>query len=61
MSEVAILRAFEEMPDSRRKQGTRHPLQLCLALFTLAVATGNYGFLAIGDLLKYHQSRLDYN
>jgi hypothetical protein len=41
------------MTDKRRKQGTRHSLQLCLALFTLAVAAGNQGFLAIGDWLKY--------
>jgi hypothetical protein len=58
MSEVAILKAFEGMPDKRRKQGTRHSLQLCLALFTLAVAAGNQGFLAIGDWLKYHHDEL---
>lgn len=38
MTEIAILKAFEGMPDNRRKQGTRHSLQLCLALFTLAIA-----------------------
>jgi hypothetical protein len=58
MSEIAILKAFEGMPDERRKQGTRHSLQLCLALFTLAVAAGNQGFLAIGDWLKYHHDEL---
>ncbi|MEB3340363.1 transposase family protein [Okeania sp.] len=58
MSKVAIFKAFEEMPDSRRKQGTRHSLQLCLALFTLAVAAVNQGFLAIGDWLKYHHQEL---
>ncbi|ELR96496.1 transposase family protein [Gloeocapsa sp. PCC 73106] len=56
MTEIAILKAFEGMPDYRRKQGTRHSLQLCLALFTLAVAAGNQGFLAIGDWLKYHHT-----
>ncbi|HHP7232617.1 MAG TPA: transposase family protein [Xenococcaceae cyanobacterium] len=49
MSEIAILEAFSGMPDHRRKQGTRHSLELCLALFTLAVTAGNQGFLAIGD------------
>ena len=58
MTEIAILKAFEGMPDYRRKQGTRHSLQLCLALFTLAVAAGNQGFLAIGDWLKYHHDEL---
>ena len=58
MSKIAILKAFEGMPDERRKQGTRHSLQLCLALFTLAVAAGNQGFLAIGDWLKYHHDEL---
>lgn len=48
------------MPDSRRKQGTRHSLQLCLALFTLAVAAGNQGFLAIENWLKYHHQELKY-
>ena len=46
------------MPDHRRKQGTRHSLQLCLALFTLAVAAGNHGFLAIGDWLKSYRVEL---
>lgn len=32
--------------------------KLCLALFTLAVAAGNQGFLAIGDWLKYHHEEL---
>ena len=58
MSEVSILEAFVGMPDHRRKQGTRHSLQLCLALFTLAVAAGNHGFLAIGDWLKSHREEL---
>jgi DDE_Tnp_1-associated len=58
MFEIAILKVFEGMPDSRRKQGTRHSLQLCLALFTLAVAAGNQGFLAMGDWLKYHEPEL---
>ena len=58
MSEIAILEAFSGMPDQRRKQGTRHSLQLCLALFTLAVAAGNQGFLAIGDWLKSYSEEL---
>lgn len=52
MSQIALLDVFEGMSDCRRKQGRRHSLQLCLALFTLAVAAGNQGFLAIGDWLK---------
>ena len=58
MSEIAILEAFSGMPDHRRKQGTRHSLQLCLALFTLAVVAGNQGFLAIGDWLKSYSEEL---
>lgn len=58
MCEIAIIEAFSEMPDHRRKQGTRHSLQLCLALFTLAVAAGNHGFLAIGDWLKSYRVEL---
>jgi hypothetical protein len=58
MPEIEILKVFEGMPDQRRRQGTRHSLQLCLALFTLAVAAGNQGFLAIGDWLNYHAQEL---
>ena len=58
MSVIAILEAFSGMPDHRRKQGTRHSLQLCLALFTLAVTAGNQGFLAIGDWLKSYSEEL---
>jgi DDE_Tnp_1-associated len=58
VSEIAILEAFSGMPDHRRKQGTRHSLELCLALFTLAVTAGNQGFLAIGDWLKSYNQEL---
>lgn len=58
MSDIAIVQAFEGMPDYRRRQGRRHSLVLCLALFTLAVAAGNQGFLAMGDWLKYHEPEL---
>ncbi|NJL63934.1 MAG: transposase family protein [Methylacidiphilales bacterium] len=36
----------------RRKARQRHNLTLCLALFTLAIAGGNKGFLAIGDWIS---------
>jgi hypothetical protein len=58
MPEIGILETFEGMRDQRRRPGTRHSLQLCLALFTLAVAAGNQGFLAIGDWLNYHALEL---
>ncbi len=58
MSQIALLDVFDGMPDVRRKQGRRHSLQLCLALFTLAVAAGNQGFLAIGDWLKSYSRQL---
>lgn len=58
MSEIAIVQVFEGIPDYRRKQGKRHSLPLCLALFTLAVAAGNQGFLAMGDWLKYQEPEL---
>lgn len=56
MSPRQIVEAFADLPDQRRRQGRRHSLPLCLALFTLAVAAGNQGFLAIDDWLKsYHE------
>ncbi|MEG3437741.1 transposase family protein [Pannus brasiliensis CCIBt3594] len=58
MSEIAILQAFEGLPDLRRAQGRRHSVSLCLALFTLAVAAGNQGFQAIGDWLQEHRPEL---
>ena len=47
MIEIAIIKAFTGMPDHRRKLGTGHSLELCLALFTLAVVAGNQGFLYV--------------
>ncbi len=58
MSEIAILEVFRDLPDRRRKQGKRHSIPLCLALFTLAVAAGNQGFLAMGDWLKSYKQQL---
>jgi hypothetical protein len=58
MNQIALLDVFKGMPDIRRKQGRRHSLQLCLALFTIAVAAGNQGFLAIGDWLKSYSRQL---
>lgn len=57
---LAILDAFADLPDVRQASGKRHQMTLCLALFTLAIAAGNRGFLAIGDWLNsYRQDLLD--
>jgi hypothetical protein len=37
MSQPAIIEAFVELRDPRRRAGQRHTLPLCLALFTLAI------------------------
>jgi hypothetical protein len=58
MSQLAIVEAFSELTDTRRTAGMRHQQAFCLALFTLAVAAGNRGFLAIGDWLKAYQTEL---
>jgi len=58
MSQIAIVKAFADLPDTRRRAGQRHHQALCLALFTLGVAAGNRGFLAIGDWLKAHHEQL---
>jgi hypothetical protein len=58
MSELAIVEAFAELEDTRRNAGQRHSQALCLALFTLAVAAGNRGFLAIGDWLSAYHDEL---
>ncbi|MBZ8180584.1 transposase family protein [Oscillatoria salina] len=58
MQQAAILEAFADLPDPRRKAGQRHSISLCLALFTLAIAAGNRGFLAIGDWIDAYQSEL---
>ncbi len=58
MTQAAILEAFAALPDPRRGAGQRHAQALCLALFTLAVAAGNRGFLAIGDWLKSYEDEL---
>ncbi|WP_044197969.1 ISAs1 family transposase, partial [Oscillatoria acuminata] len=60
MSQIAIVQAFADLEDCRRQAGTRHKQSLCLALFTLGVAAGNRGFIAIGDWLKaYHDELLE--
>lgn len=58
MPPVAIVEAFADLPDTRRTAGQRHQQALCLALFTLAVAAGNRGFLAIGDWLRGDHNEL---
>ena len=58
MASLAIMDAFADLPYARRSQGTRHQHTLCLALFTLAIAAGNQGFLAIGDWLKSYRPPL---
>lgn len=59
MSSLAIVEAFEGLPDSRRGAGRRHSQALCLALFTLAISAGCRGFLAISDWLSsYHKDLL---
>ncbi len=58
MEAIAILEAFTDLPDPRRKAGQRHQQTLCLALFTLAITAGNRGFLAIGDWLNAYHTEL---
>lgn len=55
---IEILAVFSEIPDTRHSLGKRHHIALCLALFTLAIAAGNQGFLAIGDWLKSYEAEL---
>ncbi|NEO65472.1 MAG: ISAs1 family transposase [Moorea sp. SIO4G2] len=58
MSQIAIIEAFAGLEDPRRRAGQRHTLSLCLALFTLAIAAGNKGFLAIGDWISSYREQL---
>jgi len=58
VSQIAILEAFAEIEDPRRRAGQRHTLPLCLALFTLAIAAGNKGFLAMGDWMTSYREQL---
>jgi DDE_Tnp_1-associated len=60
MSGLAIVEAFNGLPDCRRGAGRRHDHRLCLALFTLAITAGCRGFLSIQDWLKsYHHELLE--
>lgn len=58
MSEIEIIKAFAGLEDPRRRAGQRHNLPLSLALFTLAIAAGNKGFLAIGDWISSYREPL---
>ncbi|NEQ10736.1 MAG: transposase family protein [Moorea sp. SIO1G6] len=55
---IEILEANALIPDVRKVSGKRHQVALCLALFTLAIAAGNRGFLAIGDWLNSYRDEL---
>ena len=58
LEELEIIAAFSKIADPRNNSGKRHQIALCLALFTLAIAAGNQGFLAIGDWLKSYEKEL---
>ncbi|MEH2040197.1 transposase family protein [Nostoc sp.] len=58
MSEIEIIKAFAGLKDPRRRARQRHNLPLSLALFTLAIAAGNKGFLAIGDWISSYREPL---
>jgi len=58
MAQLAILEAFNDFPDPRRGADQRHQQALCFALFTLAVAAGNRGFLAIGAWISAYRDEL---
>jgi DDE_Tnp_1-associated len=58
MSTLAIVAAFQKLPDFRRGAGRRHEQALCLALFTLAISAGCRGFLAISDWLNSYRAEL---
>lgn len=58
MTQLAIVEAFSDLIDTRCGTRKRHQQALCLAMFTVAVAAGNKGFLAIGDWLKAHKAEL---
>ena len=58
MSTLAIVEAFQDLPDPRRGAGQRHKQSLCLALFTLSVSAGCRGFIAISDWLKNYRDEL---
>ena len=58
MSQIAILEAFTDLPDTRGGQGRRHSIALCVAYLQGAVAAVNQGFLAIGDWIDSYQEQL---
>ena len=58
MSTLAIVEAFQALPDGRRDAGRRHNQALCIALFTLAVSAGCGGFIAISDWLNSYRVEL---
>jgi len=58
VSQIAIIEAFAGLEDPRRRAGQRHTLPLCLAIFTMAIAAGNKGFLAIGDWISAYSEQL---
>lgn len=58
MSQLAIVEAFADLPETCRTAGQRHTQALCLALFTLAIVAENRRFLGIEDWLKAYHNEL---
>ena len=55
---LAIVEAFRDLPDTRRKAGQRHEHTLYIALFTLVISAGCRGFISINDWLHSYQEEL---
>ncbi|WP_193200425.1 hypothetical protein [Nostoc sp. MG11] len=58
MLEVAIFKAFAELPNPRRSSSQRHTQAFCPILLTLVITAGNREFLAIGDWLRTYKEEL---
>ena len=59
MAEIAIFDVFAGLPDRRRKQGKRHSLPLCLALFTLALCGRKSGISSNRGLVEILQATVE--
>jgi hypothetical protein len=54
----SLIDSLREVPDFRRSQGQRYPLESALTMIIMAIMSGRYGYREIGMFLKVNRQEL---
>src|SRR5436309_2845472 len=57
---MSVYRAFESIPDHRRKRGVRYPLALILTLVVLGKLAGMTSLAAVGEWVRLREEWLNH-